>query len=479
MQSSWKREQRRTIWLAITILAIWAFAIYWQGNITWAGFIQSMEALGRLDFQSIPSPFGSLILDSLLLLGGFIFWTFFFAHFVLPIQNPGQAIDVAKTMLRSLSTQRPSAVFIRNGKFYPQKISLQTGKTRIWLLDSASAAVLRNDTGFTRAIGPGLSFAKEEERLAGLLDLRIQHRFNGPLDGEDPFQNKKSSEDTPAYEARQERRKESSAITRDGVEIVPRIEVEFRIEGRKNAQSSPFPFQAEFAWRAIANEGVALQSPSDIRQRQVSWDWLPNQLAADLWREYLRKFTLQELFEEIDAPNKKNGKNASHSGMEYVRLLVSDRLQKSIIEDRKGNKSSSEYQLLRNRGIRVVNVKLREIHLDSSRDEMRLVNEWSESWEIHAMRKEFEMNREIQNIKSEGQREAASEFIHLLGKDLQTRLNAIDRQEISPPDARESLGLLLNSTLRNAETLDGLDSSVLSRIRLMQSWLQDGEKHAG
>jgi hypothetical protein len=346
---------------------------------------------------------------------------------------------------------------------------------RILLLDSASAAVLRTETAFTRAIGPGLSFARRGERLAGALDLRVQRRALGPHPDEDPFAPRGLNEERASQHARQQRRQETSGLTRDGIEVVPRIEVDFRIEGRARKDGGPYPYQPEFAWRAVASEGVAPQSPTDTRAHQVTWDWLPVHLAVDVYREYLRKFSLQELFDPRVQPAKQANGARALSGLEDLLQLINQRLREALVPEQPGSArtvSSPEYQLLRNRGLRVLDVRIREIHLDASRDETRLVNEWSETWELRAIEANAETSRRSQEKERLGQQAAATEFVHQVSGGLYQRLESSDGQKAAAPDEAESLSLLLEGSLRGAARLPSLDAGVAQRLEGLVAWLR-------
>ena len=59
---------------------------------------------------------------------------------------------------------------------------------------------------------------------------------------------------------------------------------------------SRFGFNADAVERAARSEGI---NPNSITEdkRRVAWNQLPGLMAAELWREYLSKFTLNELFD--------------------------------------------------------------------------------------------------------------------------------------------------------------------------------------
>jgi hypothetical protein len=53
-------------------------------------------------------------------------------------------------------------------------------------------------------------------------------------------------------------------------------------------------------FKAVIGEGVNPRALSETT-RHVAWNELPARIAVDLWREYLAKFTLKQLFEEVQS----------------------------------------------------------------------------------------------------------------------------------------------------------------------------------
>ncbi|MDA1330421.1 MAG: hypothetical protein O3B43_05090 [Chloroflexi bacterium] len=469
-----RKSEPRGLGIAALGVALWAFLIYWQGEVTLAGLSRAASALIGLQWDQIRPPYGSLFLDIFLLFAGAIFWFAFFAHFVVPLRRPSDAIQMFKAMSRSLLGNPPESLYLRNGLRTASSKTDNSTPSQILFLDSASAAVLRTDSSYTRAIGPGLNFTQRGERIAGTLDLRVQRRALGPQPDEDPFAPRGLDESTASQQGRLLRRQETSGLTRDSIEVVPRLEVDFRIEGRARKNGNPYPFQAEFVWRAVASEGIAPQSPSDARARQVAWDWLPIHLTVDVWREYLRKFSLQELFDPSSQAQNANNRTKPTSGLEELLLMVNQRLRESLVPEKPGAKrkvSSPEYQLLRNRGLRVHEVRLRELHLDAARDETRLVNEWSESWELRAIQANAETSRRSAEKQRLGQQAAAAEFVRQVSGGLHERLNHIESEGLAPPDEKESLQLLLDGSKRGAARLPGLKTQLSGHLNRIADWL--------
>lgn len=181
----------------------------------------------------------------------------------------------------------------------------------LWL-DSASAAVTRTAVAIRQTFGPGVHFIESKEYIAGTLDLHIQTQSLGPKESDKPFAPKSDDQTDDEYRVVQDRCKQVSALTRDGIEIVPKISVNFRVNTGFPLDGQPgsrFGYRIgvtkkdkereeqdkDAIRRAILGEGV---NPLEIEQdrRRVAWNRLPVLLAVDLWREYVGKFTLDELF---------------------------------------------------------------------------------------------------------------------------------------------------------------------------------------
>jgi hypothetical protein len=411
----WKRAWRRLLGAVALVAVVYVLLLIAQGGLS--------SSSARL----------SLLIDLLIFGVGFLFWMLFFAHFVLPLRRPSEALDVSVEMFKALLGRRPAAVYIHDGEPISGTIEQNA---RLILLDSTSAAVLHNQSAYTRAIGPGFSVGRGSELIAGTLDLRKQRRSLGPLPEEDPFAPQGRDESQGAFHARQHRRRQTSALTRDDVEIAARIEVELRVEGREAQDGSAFGFHADAAWRAIAHEGVAAQAPSDARGRQLSWDWLPVHLAADLWREHLRKFGIADLFEPT------RGKQTT---LEFIETRLNMRLQKAIVPelDERGETtgrqySSPEYQLLRSRGLRVLRVNIREVHLEHEQAEAQRVSEWA----AHGLQRSKPTRTE-----NSARGVAALTMARSASRALYERMLKTDGREVPPPDEKETLELLLSGAM--------------------------------
>ncbi len=246
-------------------------------------------------------------------------WMAFFAQFVLPVRTFLDRQRIFDRLFRHLTGSHGPAIFIENGEIKEHSGEyLKRGPGVAWL-DSASAAVIRTAVAVRRTIGPGVHFTEANEYIepTGTLDLHIQFQKIGPKDGELPFDPKRDDQTKEYYEDIQSRRKQVSALSRDGIELVPDISVSFRVDTEFPSIGRPgsrFGYRTgttaedrdaerqdqETIFRAIMGEGINPYKDVESSLRRVAWNRLPGLLAVDIWRDYASKFTLDELFTPRD-----------------------------------------------------------------------------------------------------------------------------------------------------------------------------------
>jgi hypothetical protein len=243
---------------------------------------------------------GSVLGDAFLFFIGLIVWMAFFAQFVLPVRTFRERKNIFDRLIAYLSGRHGPAIFIENGRVRESHGERKKKGTGVIWLDSASAAVTRNATSFKQTLGPGVHFTEDGEYIAGAVDLHLQNLSIGPREGENPFEAQKDDQSDNNYNMIQNRRLQVSAWTRDGIEVVPNISVTFKIDAspaKDEEEGSRFGFDPEAVRKAITGEGINPNAQDDAHRRHVAWNQLPGLIAADLWREYLSKFTWAELFE--------------------------------------------------------------------------------------------------------------------------------------------------------------------------------------
>jgi len=247
-----------------------------------------------------------------------ILWMAFFSQFILPVHTFSDRLQIFNRLIARLFGSRGPAIFIKNGIEEKEPGEEKRKGPGVLWLDSASAAVTRTATKIKQTLGPGVHFIDAKETIAGTVDLHRQWHSIGPREEEDPFADKTEEN----YRHIQDRRKQVSALTRDGIEVVPNINIVFRVNTgfpREDQPGSRFGYRTgvtskdkmnenedkEVIRNAILGEGVNPYYGAESPRRRMAWNQLPTALAVDVWREYASKFTLEELFtpgQEVPPP---------------------------------------------------------------------------------------------------------------------------------------------------------------------------------
>ncbi len=349
----------------------------WFSIVGWLVFLLLVYGWQIYRMGGIQSSFIDIVVDGILFVIILNLWLAFFAQFVLPVRNFRERQKIFDRLIVYLSGSHGPAIFIENGiKRERLGESEKQGPGVLWL-DSASAAVTRTATTIKQTLGPGVHFIENKEYVAGTMDLHIQSHSIGPRESDKPFDAKSDAQSDEEYKQMQDRCKQVSALTRDGIEIVPRISVSFRVNTgfpNEGQPGSRFGYRKgvtkkdkereeqdkDAIRRAILGEGINPMAEPDSPRHRVAWNQLPISLAVDVWREYVGKFTLDELFlpsqtipalvpqmpqpteEEIEALSqpirtggtRENMQNMFASMLHEINLWM-DRMLKKMEEDRK------------------------------------------------------------------------------------------------------------------------------------------------
>jgi len=255
-----------------------------------------------------------IIKDVVIYFGLLILWLAFFSQFILPVQTFRDRQKIFSRLIIYLLGQHGPALFIENGSIKDHSGErLKKGPGVLWL-DSASAAVTRTPVTIKQTIGPGVHFIDKGEYVAGTVDLHVQSQTIGPKESDKPFEEQKEGQTDDEWRQVQARRKQVSALTRDGIEVVPNISVTFRINTgfpKEGQSGSRFGYRTGHTRRdkenekkdkdaiskAILRESINPNVQRESPRRRVAWNQLPALVAVDVWREYVSKFTLNQLFE--------------------------------------------------------------------------------------------------------------------------------------------------------------------------------------
>ena len=324
---------------------------------------------------------------------------YFYSQFVLPIQNPKHRREIYNRIRVFEKGERGPTLFVKNGKVIMHEGEDEKRGPGLIVLDTASALVLRTDSEIKDTAGPGIKFTKPHEYIAGSVDLRAQLQFIGPLP-DDQF-----NSDSPKARARQET---TSGLTRDGFAVAPSVSIKFSIKKpvNKNIPTesgviSGYGYDETAVRNAITHEIMSLDSHGN--PVRMEWNKLPAHLVVNLWREYVRKFKLSDLF----------AMGTPRNGLQIIEAMINKRMAnpEAVELDDTGistNKTqkSLEFQQLQERGLEIMEVHINNIFFDNTLED-KVIDQWRADWQINAQNEEKQL-KEIESLIDAFAREDAS-----------------------------------------------------------------------
>lgn len=376
------------------------------------GVILITNAVWYVIMRTAKIPFNIIVNGVLLVIDGLVAYflfdrlIYFFSQFVLPIQNPKYRQEIYSRVSNFETGKRGPALFVKNGRIITHKGEENKRGAGVIVLDTASALVLRTDTEIKDTVGPGVKFTKWNEYIAGSVDLRPQWQFIGPQMNDQPFLNPVPTS-PKEYNDAQSRRQHTSGLTRDGFEISPTISIKFRIKRPKEntrtegGVKSQYGYDANSVRNAITREVIELGA-SDNRKTRMDWNKLPEHLVVNIWREYVRKFKLGDLFTASET-----------SGLQTIEKMINKRVKQHSVEalDDTGSKTgewleSLEFQQLQSRGLEILDVRIHNVLFDNDL-EKQTIEQWSAEW-LNIAKKEEKYLKEKESLMETVSREEAS-----------------------------------------------------------------------
>jgi hypothetical protein len=383
------------------------------------GVILTTNALWHVVLLAMGIPFKYIISGVMLILDVFLAITlrdqliYFFSQFVLPIQNPKDRREIAARVSNFETGRRGPALFVKNGRVIMHEGEQDKRGAGMILLDTASALVLRTDTEIRDTVGPGIKFTRGDEYIAGSVDLRTQWQFIGPLASDQTFL---ASAPPKTDKNLQNRAQQTSGLTRDGFELSAAISIKFGIKRPlhkmpdESGVISQYGFDPLAVHNAITREVVMLNA-TDNKQTRMEWNRLPAHLVVNLWREYIRKFKLGDLFTS-------NG----ISGLQTIEEMINKRVRQAnvVALDDTGLPTgewidSLEYNQLESRGLEITEVRIHNVLLDQS-IEAPMIESWSAEW-LNLAKKEEALLKEREALIETAAREEASKRFALIASE--------------------------------------------------------------
>lgn len=393
------------------------------GFRTAAGVALAAIGYGWLSRAAGAGPGGPAVwLDLILFLACLILTLAVASQFVLPVRRMSERAASGRRLFGYLTGERGPVMFIEDGRAVEGHRDRRRGPG-VLLIGQASAAVLRTDVSFTRAVGPGVVFTAPGERLAEALDLRRQVR---------------------RLRGRSAQALSAEGLTRDGIPISADLSVTFMLDPghtyrpREGSHPAlpPFEFHPQSAVRAVYGHAYG-------ESQDVPWTELPLRLAADLWRERVKTRPLSAWAgPESDAPRIQA----------EVRAELLNRMQGAAPTEGTGRAVADgddrEAQLLRARGIRVLDIQVGNVYLpDEVRQER--IQQWQSQWTAAHQGELVEVRALDESLRKQAVQASAHNLAGELTAGLRRRL-----AEGDPPGLRDTLLGIGRDALRLAEDPD-------------------------
>ncbi len=436
-----------------------AVTVVWHAVLWWRDVPINYVASAVVFFVDIVAAF--VLLEALV---------YFFSQFVLPIQNKADRKEIYKRVRIFERGERGPTLFVKNGRVIRHAGEEGKRGPGVIVLDTASAVVLRTDTKITGTAGAGIRFTAADEYIAGSVDLRSLWQFIGPLKSDQPFLNPVPTS-PKNYNELQSRRQQTVGWTRDGLEVSPSISIKFRVKRPPRNQPSESGVTSQYGYdplsvrNAVMGEVIRLDADTNQKAR-LEWNKLPEHLVVNIWREYVRKFKLEELF-----AIKENSGDPPLSGLQLIEEMINKRVKQEQVEalDDSGEKTgewleSLEYKQLKERGLEITAVRIHNVLFDLALEEKR-ISEWSAEWMKIAKQEEALLKEKETLIKTAARNNAT--------KYLATTASSRFINPIAPPqDLYATLWDLIEPLREAMLTENRLSSGMEIELRKMDEILK-------
>ena len=347
------------------------------------------------------------------------------AQFILPVGSIQDRFAAILRLLGHALGERGPVSFVRDGAIIEAVDERTRRGSGVILIDYASAAVLRTDTAFTRAVGPGIVFTEPGEWLAEAIDLRRQELH---IQGSPPAAGIDLSPESLS----------SMAVTQDGIPVSADLSITFMIdpghlleprEGR-TADAPPYEVNLDAIERAVYGHVFG-------EYEDVSWKDLPLLLYIDLWREEMKQWTLNALIKTDSAQT---------PPLERISSAIRDQIVPSMetappAKEEEGSDASRELKILISRGIRVLDLQVTDLRLPPEIQNERNL-QWRESWAGEVQEALREAADRLRNNRNLGEIEANDLLFHELTSTLRDQLETGNR-----PGLTETLSMVLTDAV--------------------------------
>ena len=244
---------------------------------------------------------------------------------------------------------------------------------------------------------------------------------------------------------------------------MPLIAVTFRINAQADEGGSRFGYNADNTGKLIIEcitQGASLNDPV--------WSQLPAKMAADLWREYLRKFKQEQLFELAEGKTETN--------LQIIAGLIKARMQNETVDGMDdfgrltGQKVNSlEYENLQKMGLRIINVVIKKLFLPKDVEDS-MVTRWTPLWLKNAQKEKKRIETLLKETEERGIEDAKKRFAQDVAAELYKN---------EPQNETQALDMLIRATFKGVRREPNRTPSDLSNISFIRNWLRHNHKERG
>ena len=139
--------------------------------------------------------------------------------------------------------------------------------------------------------------------------------------------------------------------------------------------TSHYGFDADAVRNAITREVIQLGASENSKIR-MEWNKLPAHLVVNIWREYIRKFKLSDLF---------TSSGHGISGLQTIEEMINKRVKQGnvvALDDTGAHGEwleSLEFKQLQSRGLEIMEVRIHNVLFDPAMEE-QIIQQWSAEW---------------------------------------------------------------------------------------------------
>ena len=355
-----------------------------------------------------PNVLSIIIIDFVIFLIIFIIFLFFYSQFIFPINKLSERWQAFNHTVLFLLHRHGPIVKIQGGEIKTNEENIKKNSPGCIWLDSASGAVLKKTTHFTRSIGPGITFSEKYEEIAETVDLRLQRQTVGPEANENPFFPKQKNEKEFAYLERINRGNQTRSLTQDGIEVIPSFSIIYKIDSKAGEGNSPFGYNPLAVQRAILGKIIRSNSVPEKFNNPASWSHLPGDLLIDVWRKLTPKFTFKEFIS--------NSQNSTEIILNYMRACLTQcNVEEIQLNNEKARlvRESREFNILASRGIKVIEIHLQQIWYPPP-IEAAIIDQWQKNHQVDSSVAN-QLTDEIRKKATEdGKKSAQDDLVHLI-----------------------------------------------------------------